>query len=155
MPKRANTFQTIAVVVSAAGLLSACGIGPVHNPPPALPPAPPMISEPPANLRFQPPWLTFGGTPLGERSPAQSTVLTNLGDETLTFTRMVAIVDKRDFDIDSTCGHTLAAGASCTITVVYHPTVIGPATGRLTYFIAGHAPASVTLRGEGIRATAP
>jgi subtilisin family serine protease len=91
--------------------------------------------------------LDFGSQPVGVTSVAQTITLTNTGGTVLTIADIVA---SGDFGVETTCGATLAAGASCTITVTFTPTVAGGRTGALTITSdAGDSPHMVGLSGAG------
>jgi Abnormal spindle-like microcephaly-assoc'd, ASPM-SPD-2-Hydin len=102
-------------------------------------------------VSFSPTSLTFAAQALNTTSAAQSVTLTNTGAASLTisgysFTGTNAI----DFSQTHTCGTTLAAGASCTISVSFKPTSAGTRTASLA--VADNAPGSpqtVALTGTG------
>ncbi|HVH71468.1 MAG TPA: choice-of-anchor D domain-containing protein, partial [Candidatus Dormibacteraeota bacterium] len=80
--------------------------------------------------------LSFGGQFLTTTSAAAKNVtLTNTGNALLTISSIAA---SGDFAETNTCSATLAAGASCTISVKFQPTATGPRTGTLT--ITDNAP---------------
>ncbi|HEY0786601.1 MAG TPA: choice-of-anchor D domain-containing protein, partial [Acidobacteriaceae bacterium] len=98
--------------------------------------------------------LAFGNTAVTMTSAAQTLTLHNTGTGTLAG---IAIVVSPQFvnTGSGTCGATLAQGATCTITIAFQPTAVGPATGTVT--ITGSNVASVTgspvqLSGTGIAA---
>jgi uncharacterized repeat protein (TIGR01451 family) len=97
--------------------------------------------------------LDFGEQRIGVASAPQTVTFTNVGDAPLTLS---AITIDGDYAIDSTtCSDQtpLAAEATCTINIVFTPTVGGTRSGTLT--IAGDAdnsPQTVSLTGVG---TAP
>jgi hypothetical protein len=73
--------------------------------------------------------------------------LTNTGSAVLTIT---SIVSSGDFSQINTCGSTLAAGASCTITVKFKPTTLNTRTGSVTVTDnATNSPQVVSLTGTG------
>jgi len=113
--------RTIAIVVSATGLLCACGLGPVRSAPP--PPPPPLsISQ---NDTFQ--------TTVGSISAPQVITLTNVSSaETLKLHRPELRVNQGlYFHLQTTCTDTLAAGASCTVTVTFQPNRAGTFHGSV------------------------
>jgi len=71
---------------------------------------------------------TFPGTLVGATSPALTATLTNSGTSSLT---AIALSVQGDFAQSNTCGATLAAGASCNISITYSPTIAGAETGSL------------------------
>ena len=91
--------------------------------------------------------LTFSSQPLGTTSAAQAVTLTNTGTAALTISSIVAT---GNFAQLNTCGSSLAAGASCTISVTFTPTVAGSRTGSLTITDnAASSPQVVNLGGSG------
>lgn len=52
----------------------------------------------------------------------------------------------------STCGTTVANGASCTATIQFVPTAVGPTSGSLTVPVTGKGSVSVMLSGTGVAA---
>jgi len=91
--------------------------------------------------------LVFGTQPINTVSPAQMVTLTNTGGATLTIS---GIVTKGDFSQTNTCGSSVAAGASCTFSVTFHPTQINSRFGSFT--VTDNAPTSpqvVSLTGVG------
>jgi hypothetical protein len=83
--------------------------------------------EPAVNLA--PVSLTFSPQILGTTSGAQSVILTNTGNATLTIT---SVGTSTSFGETNNCGTSVAAGTSCTISVTFSPTVIGTLAGTLT-----------------------
>src|SRR5438552_932703 len=75
-------------------------------------------------------FLTFGGNRVGNPSAPQRTVLFNAGNGPLSITSVS--LTGADFVMVSNCGRTLAAGASCTITVRFLPQAIGARSGVVT-----------------------
>ncbi len=73
--------------------------------------------------------LTFSSTPVGRSGLAQSATLTNAGNASLTIGN---IQTSGDFSQTNTCSNSLAAGSSCSISVVFTPSAEGTRTGSLT-----------------------
>jgi probable HAF family extracellular repeat protein len=101
--------------------------------------------------KLSPTSLSFGTVVLGTSSPANPVTLTNVGTTTLTI-RGIAITGTNagDFAQTHTCGSSLTAGASCTVSVTFKPTQIGKRTGTLS--VTDNAPGSpqtVSLSGTG------
>jgi hypothetical protein len=60
------------------------------------------------------------------------------------------------FSETNTCGTSVAAGASCTISVTFSPTALGPATGTLAISDNGAgSPSLVALSGNGVSTGGP
>jgi hypothetical protein len=97
--------------------------------------------------------LAFGNVAVGTTSAAQTLTLHNAGTATLTG---IAVAFAGPYSRPGgTCGTTLAAGGTCTITVVFHPTAIGPANGTATITASVAVTGSpVTLTGTGAAASA-
>jgi hypothetical protein len=94
--------------------------------------------------------LSFPDQLKGTTSAAQTVTLTNGSTAALTFT---SIAVTGDFAQTNTCGSSLAAGATCTISVMFTPTAAGSRTGSVTLTDnAAGSPQTVALSGIG---TAP
>jgi hypothetical protein len=99
------------------------------------------------NATPSPTSLTFATQFVGASSSAQSVTLTNYGKMVLSITSIAA---SGDFTQTNSCGSSLAAAASCTISVTFKPTQRGTRTGTLS--ITDNAPGSpqmVSLTGTG------
>jgi len=97
----------------------------------------------------------FGGIVMGQQSAAQAFTLSNIGTSPFTFTE--GISDSTDFAITgTTCGTTLTAGSSCTVSVVFQPQSTGPFSTNLLLADYGDGlNANATLTGTGTAAPAP
>jgi phospholipase C len=97
--------------------------------------------------------LTFGNQAVGTTSPAQTITLSNTGSAALFVS---SIAGSGDFAQTNNCPlapNTVAAGASCTISVTFTPTAMGTRTGAITVTDnASDSPQSLSLTGTG---TAP
>jgi hypothetical protein len=103
-------WQTIAVVASSVGLLSACGLGAArpYVPPPALPSTTVSASE-----------LVFS-VAAGTVSEAQMITLTNVSSETVKVHQSVIRAEKvLTFLTKSDCNRMLVPGSSCTVQVTF------------------------------------
>jgi hypothetical protein len=106
---------------------------------PELSPGPSAILSP-ANL-------TFANQSAGTTSAPQVVTLTNYGVSPVNITD---IVTSSNFGQTSDCGSSLAAGASCTISVTFSPTPQGSVTGALSVTDdAPGSPQTVALNGAG------
>jgi hypothetical protein len=85
-------------------------------------------------LKFTPASVNFGTIKVGTKSAAKSVTVTNVGATTLTLTSIViGGTNAGDFAIASkTCGSTLAAGATCTVSTTFTPTATGARSGNVT-----------------------
>ena len=98
--------------------------------------------------------LDFGSHAVGAKSHAKSVSVTNVGTVTVNFTGsgiVIAGTDPADFVMTAnTCGPSLAAGASCTVSVRFEPTATGTRNGSLQFNDdGGSSPQTVALSGTG------
>ena len=93
--------------------------------------------------------LNFTGQPVGTTSAAKSVTLKNTS--TTKSLTIASIVASGEFADTTTCTGTLAAGASCTVSVTYSPATLGTVDGAVT-FTDNATPATqvVNLTGKGI-----
>jgi hypothetical protein len=82
----------------------------------------PMASVSPASL-------TFSAQLVGSSGPGQQVKLSNTGTAALTISGVTA---GGDFSQTNTCGTSLAAGSSCSMTISFKPTAGGTRTGAIT-----------------------
>jgi len=75
-------------------------------------------------------FLNFGGDSVGNPTAPQSVVLFNAGNGTLSIASMELLGG--DYVMTSSCGGTLAAGASCSITITFVPQGTGARSGMVT-----------------------
>src|SRR5207249_10220192 len=88
--------------------------------------------------------LDFGSQIVGTKTP-KSMTLANTGNAALAITGIAA---NGDFNQTNTCGSSVAAGASCTISVTFAPVAGGNRAGTLTITDnAADSPESVALAG--------
>jgi hypothetical protein len=97
--------------------------------------------------------LSFSMQQVGSPSPVQTVRLTNTGSDTLTLAGVGISSGATDFAQTNNCG-TVAAGASCTVNVVFTPTAANSRTGALSFVHDGGGTASVNLSGTGQLASA-
>jgi hypothetical protein len=84
----------------------------------------------PAVIRLTPPSLAFGGQAIGSTSASQSITIANTGGQPAALTGETL---SGDFHMAAdTCTSSLAAGASCTVSIVFNPSASGSRTGSLT-----------------------
>ncbi len=101
--------------------------------------------SPPADV-LNPPSLAFPATPIGQLSAALPVTITNSGGVPLT---SISISVSGQFQQSNTCGTQLAAGAVCTINVIFAPVQADAVTGTLTIADALHTQ-PVALSGTGL-----
>jgi sugar lactone lactonase YvrE len=111
-----------------------------------------MTTAPAAML--SPSTLSFGDTITGTKAPAQVITLSNPGNAVLDISGItVGGTNAADFAETTTCGETLAADASCTISVTFTPaSVAGFAATVSVADNAAGSPQTVALSGAGIAA---
>ena len=104
------------------------------------------VSAPVVSL--SPTSLNFGTKLINTTTAAKIVTLTNTGTATLNIS---SITTNGDFAKSATtCGATVAAGASCTVSVTFTPTAINTRTGTLTFNDdASNSPQNVPLTGVG------
>lgn len=73
--------------------------------------------------------LNFGGTLVGTSSPPQTVTLSNTGNDSLS---IGGIATSGDFSETNTCGTSVGAGSSCSISVTFTPTAVWSRTGSVT-----------------------
>ena len=87
---------------------------------------------------------------VGTTSAVKYVTLTNTGNATLTFSGSFAISGDFHFAGLGTCGSSVAAGASCTLSVKFTPTATGARTGVVTLNDnAPNTPQRISLSGSG------
>jgi 6-phosphogluconolactonase len=133
----ANSNCTIAVtfVPTRGGILygvlavtNSAGFGPVLV---ALQATPAGGSLP--TLAFSPATLSFANVAVGATSKRKTMTITNTGGAGTTITNLSASPDfAASASGSSPCGGLLAAGASCTLSSTFSPTVTGKRAGTLT-----------------------
>jgi probable HAF family extracellular repeat protein len=111
------------------------------------------ISAPKVSL--SPSTLTFPTQLLGTKSPAKIVTLKNIGNASLTnLTFAITGNNVGDFVQTHTCGSSLTAGASCSISVTFTPTAPGSRTGALSVMDnASGSPQIIPLSGIGAAST--
>jgi hypothetical protein len=98
-----------------------------------------------------PTFLAFGSQTVGTSSAAQLVRVTNTGAVALPITGItLAGANPAQFSKTTTCGTSVAIGTSCTISVVFKPTVKGSKTATLNVNAGGGAGTqTVSLSGTG------
>jgi len=91
--------------------------------------------------------LAFSSAPIGTTSAAQTVTLTNQGNASLSISK-VSVTG--NFAQTNNCSSTLAAAASCTVSVTFAPKAAGSLTGTVTITdsVSG-SPQTATLIGTG------
>jgi len=83
----------------------------------------------PATDALSPTALSFAAQALGTSSTTQQITIANSGDVALT---LISSQTTGDFAATNSCGNSLAAHSTCSISVVFQPKTLGSATGTLT-----------------------
>ncbi len=101
--------------------------------------------------KLTPTSLSFGTVTTGTSSTAKTVTLKNVGTASLTISGIaITGTNAGDFSQTHTCGSSLAAGASCTMSVTFKPTATGTRSATLGVTDGGGgSPQSVTLSGTG------
>jgi parallel beta-helix repeat protein len=100
-----------------------------------------------ATLAAGPASLTFASQAPGTTSAAQTVTVSNTGTAAATVS---GVSVTGDFAQTNTCGTSIAAGGSCTVSVTFRPTASGTRTGTLTVASdASDNPLTVALTGTG------
>jgi hypothetical protein len=105
----------------------------------------------PGALTASPPSLSFGDVTAGSASGAQTVTVSNPGSNAASVS---SVSTSGPFSQTNTCGSSIAAGGTCTVTVKFAPTSGGNLTGTLS--VASSAPGSpltVALSGKGVTPT--
>jgi hypothetical protein len=96
--------------------------------------------------------LSFGNQTVNTQSAASTVTLTNNGTTAITMAPAALTgANAGDFTFTTTCGASLAAGASCRYTLRFRPTAIGPRSAALSISnsdVAG--PQAIALSGNGV-----
>jgi hypothetical protein len=100
---------------------------------------------------FSPTSLAFGNQPVGMTSSVQAVTLSNTGNAPLSIASLALTgTNASDFDQSNTCGSSLAAGANCTIVVMFTPSVTGTEAASLSISDnSSGSPQTVSLSGAG------
>jgi hypothetical protein len=102
-----------------------------------------------APVALSPPSLNFGHLPVGTTSAAKTVTLTNNQSTSLTIS---GISTTGDYSQVNNCPSSLNAGAACTISVNFHPTVAANVPGALTLSssaVPGSQPVQLSGSGSG------
>ncbi len=95
--------------------------------------------------------LTFASRVIGTTSTAQSVLITNSGN---TSVNIGALTYTGPFSATTSCGATLAAGQTCSVSVTFTPTATGVVSGTVTLQTAVGSQ-SIALTGTGQNPTLP
>jgi hypothetical protein len=103
------------------------------------------------DIQLTPTSLNFGNQPVGTKSLAKKITLSNKASVSVSITSIsVTGTNKGDFAETNTCGTTVKAGASCSITVTFTPAAKGKRTASVSVSDnGGGSPQTVALSGTG------
>jgi phosphatidylserine/phosphatidylglycerophosphate/cardiolipin synthase-like enzyme len=101
--------------------------------------------------------LTFGTTVVASTATSQTATLTNTGSAAMTISSIAFTgTNPGDFSENNNCGSSLAAAASCTITVNFTPVATGARAASLTVTDnSGDGTDSINVTGTGAATAAP
>jgi Abnormal spindle-like microcephaly-assoc'd, ASPM-SPD-2-Hydin len=92
--------------------------------------------------------LNFGSQTHGTKSRSQPVTITNNGSGALSITS-ISITAPNQFSQTNNCGSSVSPSSSCTINVVFDPTVKKALTGTLSIKTVGAGTYAVALSGTG------
>ncbi len=98
------------------------------------------------NLVVAPTTLVFSSVALDSSSVTQTVTLTNIGQTSLNLSSLQVAGDYKQ---TNNCSAALAGGSTCTLNVVFTPTVKGSRSGSLTITDNSGSPQIVSLSGTG------
>ena len=102
------------------------------------------------SVKVSPLYISFPAEPVGHSAPPQAVTLQNLGNALSVTGISFTGADPKDFTQTNTCGSSVPAGGSCTITITFTPRAQGSRSATLE--IADDdptSPQSVSLKGTG------
>ncbi len=102
-------------------------------------------------VQLSPTSLSFGSVKVGKTSTSKTITLTNLGSTALSVTSVaITGTDSGDFKQTNTCGSSVGAGQSCSISVTFTPLASGSRTASVSVTDnAGGSPQTAALSGTG------
>jgi hypothetical protein len=107
---------------------------------------PPYLPDNGSLISISPNAVGFGTVATGSSSAAQPVTVTNSGSAAAPVS---SITTSGDFSQTNTCGTSIAAGGSCTVSVKFTPTASGSRSGNLTVTASGIT-STVPLSGTGV-----
>ncbi|WP_198681655.1 choice-of-anchor D domain-containing protein [Kribbella rubisoli] len=156
----ATITNSTATGTQAPGPIYSCGVGftltdgggnsgifaPVQCQNLTSPAFPPYLPDNGSQISISPTALSFGSVATGGASSPQAVTVTNSGTAAAPVS---SVATSGDFSQTNNCGSSIAAGASCTVNVTFHPTAAGSRTGNLTVNASGITN-TVPLSGTGV-----
>jgi len=107
---------------------------------------PPYLPDNGSQISVSPTAVGFGSVATGSTSAPQAVTVTNSGTAAAP---VGSVATTGDFSQTNTCGSSIGAGSSCTVTVRFSPTMAGSRTGNLTITASGITN-TVPLSGTGV-----
>jgi len=102
-------------------------------------------------LTASPSSLSFGSETVGSTSSAQTVTVSNPNTSSVSVSQLAV---SGPFGQTNTCGASIAANGSCTVSITFAPTAAGAGTGSLTVASsAADSPLTVALSGTGVGST--
>lgn len=104
-------------------------------------------------VTISPSSLSFGSQNVGVVSAAENVTLSNTGTASLSILSIwLTGSAAADFSLSTTCGSTLAANASCTVSMTFTPGATGTRSASLMFTDSvSSSPQSVSLAGTGVQ----
>jgi uncharacterized repeat protein (TIGR03803 family) len=157
-PTNSPTKYAGAITVSEDETIKAIAVAPGDNLS-AVASATIKVGTPAIGATLAPSGLTFASTGVGSSTAAKKVTLKSTGTSALTIDSdgiTITGTGASSFLKATTCGSTLASGASCTISVTFKPAAKGTLTATLKVADnAAGSPQQVTLTGTGLPRQAP
>jgi hypothetical protein len=103
------------------------------------------------SVQLAPSNLAFATQKVGTKSSPKNVTLTNTGTSALSITSITIVgLNPTDFTQTNTCGTSVGAGKTCTISVTFGPTATGARAATVSVADSGGgSPQSVPLTGTG------
>ena len=142
---RANAAGTLTVTAAGANTVTAALKG-VGDKPLAAPPVPPAPAGPTKTVSLNPTTLAFNKTVLNT-SAIQTVTVTSTGTVATPVSAVLGGANANQYTLTSDCPVELAPAATCTLTLVFHPTVRANANATIT--VSGPTVTStITVKGS-------
>jgi hypothetical protein len=102
-------------------------------------------------VRLTPSAMTFAPRAVGTTSPAQTATVTNIGAAPVAITSVaMGGTNPLNFLFTNRCPASLAAGASCNVSIQFKPNATGPRNASLRIVHDGGGSSAVALAGTGL-----
>jgi len=157
-PTTSSAVYSAPITISSSETLSAIAVASGDSPSFIISGTYIVTADTQVNPTLSPASLTFPTTAVGSTSASEVVTFSNPGSSALAVSSFKFTgTNASEFSIvGKTCNTSLAAGASCTITLAFKPTTTGAATATFTATDnAGNSPQSVALTGSTPTAAKP